>query len=593
MYRHGLIGNCQLSALVSEGGAVEWLCLPRPDSAPVFGRLLDPDGGEFRIELVDGNEGRDTTRTQRYIENTAVLVTEHQGRGEALRITDFCPRFPQYGRMYRPLMLLRVVEPVSRSPLLRVRCRPVSGWEKRPLAAERGSSHLRYASGDGVLRLVTNMPLTYLDSEQPFVLAEKLYFGLTWGVGIEDDLARVTNEFLAKTLEYWRTWVKHCSIPSLFQRQTIRSALTLKLHCYEDTGAILAALTTSLPEEPGLSRNWDYRYCWLRDAYFALTAFYSLSHFEELEAFLQFLLNIALGVDGPKPRLHPVYSLNGALPLPERTHDAWAGHLGSRPVRSNNQAAEHVQNDAYGEMILTLAPIFLDERFQSLRTREHEALLAHCAALCAENLARPDAGIWEVRDRWQEHSFSNLMCWAGLERVERIRRLGFLSDLTAELPRARAEAAVLSAVRDGSLRNGPADESFDASLALLPILRFPDRALGRATVAAILDELAAGRGGARPAYFYRYRRADDLGEPRSAFLACSFWLIQALALLGQGEAARDMMEVALGAANGLGLLSEHYDTDRHRQLGNFPQAYSHVGQINAAFALSPPWHEVL
>lgn len=595
MYGVGLIGNCQISALVSAEGSIDWLCLPRPDSEPVFGRLLDPDGGRFSIELCGDGTGAEPAGTQRYLENTALLVTELSNGSSAVRITDFCPRFAQYGRMYRPATLFRIVEPIAGSPAVRVSCRPISGWGKEPVAAERGNSHIRYTRRDGVLRVVSNMSLTYLEHEQPYPLRNTLYFGVTWGVGIEDDLVQVAESFRTRTAEYWRTWVKHCSIPSLYQRETIRSALTLKLHCYEDTGAILAALTTSLPEEPGAQRNWDYRYCWFRDAYFALNAFHSLGHFEEMEAFLGYLLGIAHEAESTSTRLSPVYSLSGTRPLPESTHPAWNGFAASRPVRSNNAAADHLQHDVYGELILALAPIFFDERFHSLRTAEHQRLICRLATLCAENIGGADAGIWEIRDRWQEHSFSNLMCWAGLERVARIRTLGFLGELGIDpaRERTRAEEAVRRAVRGGSLRNGPSDDSLDAALALLPILRFPDRELSNATLHAILHQLCADAADPHAGFYFRYRRRDDFGTPASCFLACSFWLVQGLALTGHVDVARSIMARASTAANELGLYSEHWAPGTREQRGNFPQAYSHVGQLNAAFALSPPWTEVL
>ena len=267
------------------------------------------------------------------------------------------------------------------------------------------------------MRLLTNMPLTYLCGETPVILTSKMYFALTWGLGIEDDLVKVSHEFLDQTTKYWQTWVKQCSIPVIYQEEVIRSALALKLHCYEDTGAILASPTTSLPEEPGGPRNWDYRYCWLRDAHFSLSAFPNLGQFEEMEGFLKFLLNVGYACEQSHDRLAPVYKLSQDLPLPEIEHANWQGFLGSRPVRSHNQAAEHVQSDVYGEMILTLAPIFFDNRFLDLRTKEHEALVANLVRLCERSISQPDAGPWEIRNGWKEHSFTNLMCWAGLDRA--------------------------------------------------------------------------------------------------------------------------------------------------------------------------------
>ncbi|MGE0617060.1 MAG: glycoside hydrolase family 15 protein [Bacteriovoracia bacterium] len=593
MYPYGLIGNCQSAALVNQNGSIDWLCLPRPDSPPIFGRILDQEGGHFSIQASAGGA---TPGQQAYIPNTPILTTTIRCQdGSEFKITDFCPRFYQHGRIYRPAAIFRIVEPIKGNPSIKVSCRPVTGWSKQPARPVRGNSHLRFEIRDEAMRLVTNMPLTYLCEETSFTLQEPLYFGLTWSYGIEEDLVTVTHRFLQETLDYWTTWVKHCSIPSLYQKETIRSAITLKLHCYEDTGAILAALTTSLPEEYGGNRNWDYRFCWLRDAYFSLSAFHNLGHFEEMEGFIKFFLNIAEQHDHSRDRLRPVYRLDQSLPLPETEHPAWGGYAGSRPVRSDNQAAEHVQNDVYGEMALTLSPIFIDERFHHLRSKEHERLLEHLARLCVKNISQPDAGLWEFRDGWQEHSFSNLMCWAALDRMERVQSQGFLKSVGLDLSASRetAERAIRAAVKGGALRNGPKDESLDASLLQLTNLRFPDPELCRKTTELIWQQLKFGGDAQADGFLYRYLRKDDFGQPKSAFLICTFWLIQALGRLGQIDEARGVMKSAMTAANSLGLFSEHYIPSERLHAGNFPQAYSHVGQINAAFAVSPPWGEVL
>lgn len=591
MYNYGLIGNCQTSALVHVSGSMDWLCFPRPDSPPIFGKLLDPDGGHFSVVI----EGESSHR-QAYLPNTNILTTHvHLPSGAEFKITDFCPRFQQHGRMYRPTSVFRLIEPIKGSAKIQVAFRPVTGWDKKPAEPIRGNSHLRYEVGEGSLRVTTNMSLTYLCEETFFILKEPLFFAISWGVGVEGDLPQISHSFLEQTADYWHTWVKHCSIPSHYQKETIRSALALKLHCYEDTGAILAALTTSLPEERGGTRNWDYRFCWLRDAYFSLTAFFNLGHFEEMEGFLKFLLNIAESHDQMSTSLRPVYRLDQTLPLPELEHSNWAGFADGRPVRSGNQAAEHIQNDVYGEMVLTLSPIFLDERFHRLRTKDHEKLLAHLAKLCAEHISQPDAGLWELRDGWQEHTFSNLMCWAGLDRIESICANGFLKNLDFDLgaAKAKAEAAVLAAVKDGVLGNGPTDSTVDSALLLLPTLRFPGKELSVKTIARVRSDLRLGKDEPVSSFLYRYLRQDDFGRPQSGFLICSFWLVQALARTGQMDEARKVLANTMAGANPLGLLSEHYHPGDNGQSGNFPQAYSHVGQINAAFAVSPSWDEVL
>lgn len=590
MYSYGLIGNCQISALVHESGGIDWLCLPRPDSEPVFGHILDPHGGQFSINLAGGDA---VSRSQYYLENTNILITEiRSARGGGLRITDFCPRFEQFGRMFRPLTLIRKVEPLGAGAMIKVSCNPIRGWSREPLKAIRGNSHLRFDLDDERLRLTTNMPLTYLEDSSPFPLKENIYFALTWGIAIEEDLISTAEKFFIQTRDYWRGWVKHCSIPVLFQKEVIRSALVLKLHCYEDTGAILAATTTSLPEEVGGTRNWDYRFCWLRDAYFTLTAFHNLGQFEEMEGFLKFLIDIAFESEASRDRLAPLYSLSRSLPLPENSHFNWEGYKNSKPIRTNNQAAEHIQNDVYGEMILTLAPIYFDERFQHLRGEGYQSLLGHLGRLASRSIGQKDAGLWEVRNVIREHSFTNLMLWAGLERLDRINRKGLLPDLGFDIGAEckRAETAVYGSVKEGVLRSTSDGTDLDSALSHLCLLRFPNQEVAQQTLFQIQQKLAHEK---NKSFFYRYRQEDDFGKPQSAFVACSFWIAQSLAQMGSVDQAKKIIEDTLKSANSLGLFSEHFEPVNREQLGNFPQAYSHVGLINSAFAVSPRWSEIL
>ena len=254
-----------------------------------------------------------------------------------------------------------------------------------------------------------------------------------------------------------------------------------------------------------------------------------------------------------------------------------------------------MQNDAYGEMILTFTPIFFDERYVDLRTKDLDTLLAHLAKLCVRSIGQPDAGLWEIRNGWQEHSFTNLMCRAGLERLERIKQAGHLGPISLDLTSARIHAAdaILRGVQGGALRNGPTDFSNDAGLSQLPILGYPNRELCESTVLHITREPALRRGSEDTGFFYRYVREDDFGKPEAAFVICSFWIAQELARLGRTPEARAILDQVLLAANHVGLFSEHFIPATNSQWGNFPQAYSHVGLINAAFAVSPPWSDVL
>ena len=591
MYDYGIIGNCHLSALVSRSGSVDWLCLPRPDSPPIFGRLLDPDGGHFSITSPDGQPGEQT-----YIENTNVLETRFSdANGNAFVVTDFAPRFEQYDRVFRPPTLVRIVTPISGHPLIRVSTRVVRGWEKEVVPPMRGNSHLRYTGFEDQLRLTTNSPLTFTLEDKAFALQKPLYFIVTWGLPVEDDLETVALKFLRKTVRYWRTWIKHCSLPSQFQAEVIRSALTLKMHCYEDTGAILAAITTSLPEQVGAVRNWDYRFCWLRDAYFSVSAFYQLGHFEELEGILHFLYNVMSKSD--IKQLGPVYRIDGSLPLPEINLTNWKGFESTQPVRIGNQAAEHVQNDVYGEMLLTLTPLYFDQRFKPIRTPEYDEMVHTLARKCSEVLTEPDAGLWEFRDGWRVHSFTLLLCWAGLERYARLISENKLNgDLTQALAwKQAADEALQKCVQDGVLWNSADDKTADASALWMSSVRYPNPVLINRTIQEVRTHLGikTSKDDTNPAFFFRYKRQDDFGVPDHAFLICSFWMITSLARAGQVKDAKEMLEKTMMSANHLGLLAEHFDCDTHEQRGNFPQCYSHVGLIHAAFAVSPSWDDVL
>jgi len=602
MYELGIVGNCNASALISRKGDVEWMCLPRPDSEPVFGRLLDEKGGAFSITPVHPL----ASAQQEYVENTCVLLTRvTDARGNSYEITDFFPRFEQYNRVYRPLQFFRIVRPLAGTPRIRISVNPVRGWSREPAERTRGNSHIRFLGYSDQVRLTTSAPLSHVLEENELLLTETIYFSLTWGTPLEDDLPHVAQDFLVRTIDYWRGWVRECSIPTEFQKEVIRSAITLKLHCYEETGAILASVTTSLPEIPGEVRNWDYRFCWIRDAYFTVSALHRLGHFTETHGVLKFLLALLRSTEGND--LSPVYTVSGGLPLPELLHDNWQGAAGSGPVRSGNQAAEHVQNDVYGELLLALCPVFFDARFSDLRTPQLEADLRTLAHKCHSTLGQPDAGLWELRAGWKTHNFTTLMSWAGLERYERIVRFGLAKGdpVEARAMRDRAEAMLRASARDGVLTNSPVEDVTDSSLCLLSQLRFPDEPMIERTLAAIERELraagvptsagvsSAGAEAEASPFFFRYRYKDDFGNPVFPFLVCSFWYIEAIARQGEKHKARAMLQEVCASANHLGLFSEHFDHMHCAQTGNFPQCYSHVGLIHCAFAVSEAWDNVL
>jgi GH15 family glucan-1,4-alpha-glucosidase len=580
----GLIGNCQLSALVRRDGSIVWSCMPRFDSEPIFASLLDhSDGGRFTIGPTAHEAG-----VQRYLPNTNVLETRFETKDGAFRVLDFAPRFMQWERSFRPTKLVRIVEPIAGTPRIRVLCDPVLGWSRARPRPELGSHHIAYHGYAAELRLTTDAPLSYLNDE-PFALTGRKHFVLAWGAPVEEPLEPLCERFLRETIRYWQQWVKHCDIPPIFQDEVIRSALALKLHCFEDTGAIVAALTTSLPEAPGSGRTWDYRYCWLRDSYYTLGAFQLLGHFEEREQFLQFLINVASSA--PDLDLAPLYRIDGKTDLSELILEDWPGFASEKPVRVGNAAALHRQHDVFGEMVLALTPLFLDARFREQVTTPVLDLVTRLARRAIAVAGQPDAGIWEFRADWRPQTFSSLMCWAAADRMSRIARIHHpsISDefvVAAERIRSELLANAVDAER-GSLVADYGGKEVDAALlqaVALRLLPVGDRRLA-ATVDAVRGDLEY-RG-----WLKRYRTNDGFGVPIVAFTLCTFWLVEALARLGRAEEARALLERVREIQSPLGLLSEDIDPTSGVMWGNFPQAYSHVGLIHAAFAASPRWSD--
>jgi GH15 family glucan-1,4-alpha-glucosidase len=582
----GLIGNCQFSALIHSSGEIVWCCLPRFDSEPAFSTLLDSqDGGSYRIGPANGEIG-----AQRYLPNTNILETTFSTSTGSFRTIDFAPRFLQFGRAFRPTQLFRIIEPVEGTPRIVVACEPRLGWSKARPPAVQGSHHVRFEGFASQLRLTTDIPLSYLGG-QPFTLTGRQHLVLSWGAPVEEPLAPLCERFWNETARYWQQWVKQCEIPPQFQHEAIRSALTLKLHCFEDTGAIVAAMTTSIPESPGSGRTWDYRYCWLRDSYYVLSAFGLLGQFEEREQFVQYLLNVAGGAPGLD--LAPLYRVDGSSNLEESILDTWAGYNGEKPVRIGNRAALDSQHDIYGEMVLALAPIFLDERMSAERSPAAFQLIEGLTRKAISLAGVPDAGIWEYRTEWKRQTFSSLMCWAAADRMAGIadlRQPALAGELHAAAERIRDEIIAHSwSARKRSFVGHYGGEDLDASLLQMVRLRFlpaGDTRMG-STIDAIHKDLAWG------AWLQRYSLDDGFGKPSVAFVICTFWLIEALAAVGRREEAREVFHRILGALSPLGLLSEDFDPAAPRMWGNFPQTYSHVGLIHAAFAASPSWSEVL
>ena len=596
----GIIGNCSYSALI-RAGAVEWLCWPRFDSSFVFGGLLDRErGGSFVVE------GVDLERVEHeYVPRTNVLCTRFHCRDGVFELVDFAPRFRHFGRYFKPTMLVRILRPVEGEPRVRVRCRPVDQYGEQVGQPSFGSNHIDYLGMTGRCRLTTDLSLSSIQEERPFVLSGvQRHLVLTWGQPLEAPIAETAESFLSRTVDYWRTWVGHMRVPREFQDEVIRSALVLKLHQFEDTGAIIASATTSIPEFPGSGRNWDYRYCWLRDAYFTLNAFERLGHNEEGTRFLTWLQNVAANSNNEDGSLQPLYGISGEERLVESVLEHLSGfrfdHIeypsdegGEGPVRIGNQAYEHVQNDAYGEVILSVSRLLLDVRFSgSSSAGAADRLITAMLDQIEKRLEEPDAGLWELRNTQRVHSFTVLTHWAGARRAAEVAEVRG-DDRSAKRARdieARARKLLEEQCWNeeiGAFAQAAGADNLDAAMLLMLHFGYfePGDPRARRHVFAIRDALGTESG-----LLKRYDVQDDFGHQHAAFTVCSFWLVEALAILGEHDEARELFERLLALHNGLGLFSEDILPGSGLQAGNFPQTYSHVGVINSAFRLARPWH---
>ena len=593
----GVVGNCAYGALIDPKARIVWCCLPRFDADPVFCSLVDDDpnarAGFFSIELIDA------ARTeQRYVANTAILETRIVDReGGEITITDFAPRFHTRGRIFRPLTLVRRVRPSGGSPRVRIRMRPRFDYGARAPGVTHGSNHIRYTHTGLALRLNTNAPIVYVLEETPFLLEKPVSFLLGPDETLAGGVEETAREFEEETAEYWRRWTRRLALPFEWQEAVTRAAITLKLCAFEETGAIIAAMTTSIPEAAGTERNWDYRYCWLRDSFFVVRALNSLAEVETMEDYLRYLNNIvssnqaeSAGRDGG--HLQPVYGIGLERRLVERSRRSLAGYRGMGPVRVGNQAFEHVQHDVYGNAVLAASQAFFDTRLLSKPGRVEFKRLERAGERAFEMHDKPDAGIWELRTRARVHSSSSLMCWAACDRLAKIaahlgepERAARWRERAATVHRTILERAWNPEL--GAFADSFGGDALDASLLLMAEVGFIDPCDPRflSTVARIEQELRRGN------HLFRYTTPDDFGVPRTAFNICTFWYIDALARIGRREEAREIFEAMLEARNPLGLLSEDIDPSSGELWGNYPQTYSLVGIINAATRLSESWED--
>jgi GH15 family glucan-1,4-alpha-glucosidase len=582
-----IIGNGRTAALVEPSGRIVWWCFPRFDSDPVFCRLLSgqEEKGFTDVVLEDLADVQ-----SHYVRNTPIVETILTDKnGAAIKITDFAPRFENLDRIFHPPQIVRVIEPIAGTPRIQIRFRPAHDYGKPTVNHAIGSSHIRYWGGLTQIRLTTDAPLSYVAREASFVLTRPVHMIFGTDEPFPGAIAPTCHDFLERTRDSWMEWVRRLHMSYDWQDAIIRAAITLKLSSFDETGAIIAAHTTSIPEAPGTQRNWDYRYCWMRDAYFVVKALNRIGATRTMEDFILFILNVA---SGDIESIRPVYSIVPGDPMNEWIAPDLAGYCGDGPVRIGNAAMDQAQHDTYGSIILAALPMFYDRRLPKPGDHSLFRLLESVGEKAKHFALKPDAGIWEYRGRSRTHTHSVAMCWAGLNRLAAIAQtLGFPERATYWNDAADAIHAVLldKAWHPGKNAFTAAfgTEDLDASTLLFSDLGViePDDPRFAATVAGVERELL------RDKHVMRYAAEDDFGRPEAEFLICRFWLIDAWWVLGRKQEARDLFIDALQRRNRYGLLSEDLSMKDGSLLGNFPQTYSMAGLILTAMRLSRSWED--
>jgi GH15 family glucan-1,4-alpha-glucosidase len=581
---YAIIGDCRSAALVSRDGSIDWLCLPRFDSPSVFAAILDHrQGGRFRVSA------RHASRTERrYLPSTNVLETTFTAPGGVLRLTDAMPVADEDAKtreLWPDHEILRIARCVEGEVAVDVAYEPRMDYARSPTCLRSGPHKtVTCEHGTGVLSLRSGIALT-IDPDghgargtATLRAGDTAVIGLTFADGMPSVLPADGAEacrIVADSARWWETWAAQCGYHDKYRDAVLRSALTLKLLTYAPSGAMVAAPTTSLPEKPGGIRNWDYRYCWLRDASLTLCALVDVGFNAEGESFLSWVLHATRLT---QPRLQILYDVYGESKLPERSLEHLEGYAGSRPVRIGNDAAGQLQLDVYGEVI--------DAAFQYVERggridRITRKMLTGLGETVVSMWREPDEGLWEPRGGRRQNTHSKVMCWVALDRLVKMQLGGDRLAEVREAIRAEIEARAWNPRLQSytSILDG---DALDASLLRMGISGYADpRGARMRQTAARIRETLGDHG-----LLYRYLEADGLPQGEGTFVICDFWAVEQRALGGELAQAEQEFERLLACRNDVGLLAEEIDPATGAALGNYPQAFSHVGLINAALTLA-------
>ena len=581
---YGVIGNCRSAALISQTGSLDWLCLPKFDSPSIFAKLLDKEkGGSFEIIPDDGY-----SLSQSYIRKTNILVTKVWNEAHGFEIVDFMPRYiSESGAHYLPPDIIRYIKHKKGKPTFRIKYEPRLEYARHPTRAKIFKDYIKSYTTKGPydsIYLYTDLDKEKVLNGERLEITSDAYFLLSYNQKILPQSADREYLKLQRTKVYWLNWAERTKLYGKYNNEIIRSALVLKLLSCHNSGAVIAAVTTSLPETIGDIRNWDYRYCWLRDSSMVINVVTELGHSHVARRYLNFIRNIIPDKD---EKIQIMYGINGERILSERILDHLAGYKNSKPVRIGNDAYKQKQNDIYG--------ILMDAIYQQFRlfdvTLENSedlwTITRSIVKIVERNWKKPDRGIWEIRNEQKHFTFSKVLCWVAIDRALKISRLIRQFEYLKEWEKLqeKIKTDVLEKAWNKKLKAftqvyGSSD--MDASVLLLEPFGFIDADDPRyiSTVEAVRKHLSHN------GLVFRYRNKDDFGIPTSAFTICTFWLINSLHKTGKKEEAEKLFDQILTYSNHLGLYSEDIDFNTKQLLGNFPQAYSHLALIETAIILS-------
>ncbi|HXK75010.1 MAG TPA: glycoside hydrolase family 15 protein [Bacteroidaceae bacterium] len=580
---YGIIGNCTSAALVSESGSIDWLCLPRFDSPTVFAKLLDSSkGGAMRIEVV-GCVGIN----QQYIPRTNLLCTTFYSPDGLLEVVDFMPRYKPHGTdFYCPPDVIRYLRVVDGKPRVKIFFDPKLEYGKSDTIIEdKGPFICAYTNSPyDSFYLYSDLPHSSILNHEEMVLDDDHFLLMSYHQKLyKQDLTR-TQLKMERTKVYWLTWCDVTVTYPQYNDLIQRSALTLKLLSYQKTGAVIAALTTSLPETIGEERNWDYRYCWIRDGSMVVRILTELGHNNVANRYMHYIINMLPDKD---EAMQIMYGISGEKTLEEFTLDHLEGYEGSKPVRVGNAAYMQKQNDIYGILMDSIHYYFKKFSTSLSYSEELWTVVRLVVRIVRDNWHSMDRGIWELRNESKHFTFSKVLCWVAVDRARGIAEFLHQPHLAEEWKKLENEIrddieAHAWSEKKQAYTQAYGCEELDASVLLMLKYGYvcPGSERFRKTVFAIQKELE------HDGLMYRYRNKDDFGTPKSAFTICSFWLASALYDIGEVDAAKERFERLLSYSNHLGLFSEDLDFKTKRQLGNFPQAYSHLAIIEMAIAMS-------